>query len=83
MSISITITLTDEQLDEIANRVAAKLGKFTEDPLTKQEAARALRVSVKTIERRIEAGVIRTVPDIGVVRIPVPEIERLRRGGPR
>ncbi|WP_193211428.1 helix-turn-helix domain-containing protein [Luteolibacter marinus] len=72
--------LNDEQLDEIAERVAARLGGSSGEPLTKLEAARALKVSVRTIERRIEAGVIVPVPHLGVVRIPAGEIERLRSG---
>lgn len=81
MPLEILLTLSDETLRQLAAMVAKINSPEKEHaPLTKKEAAAALKVSVKTIERRIDAGVITTVPDIGAVRIPLAEIERLQKG---
>ncbi len=46
--------------------------------LTKPEAAAILRCSVRTLERKIDAGVIRTIPHMGrLVRIAPAELERV------
>lgn len=81
MNITLQVVLTEDSLRQLAAMVAEINAPEREQaPLTKKEAAAALKVSVKTIERRIAAGVITTVPDIGAVRIPLAEIERLQKG---
>lgn len=48
---------------------------------TKPEAAAILKVSVATLDRRIKAGVIQTIPHMGrLVRIAPAELERVMRG---
>lgn len=44
--------------------------------LTLSEAARLLRMSVKTVQRRIEGGAICAVRDGRKVAVPMSEIER-------
>ena len=79
MSLIVQLVLTDAHLDAIAERVAAlHKGNVGGEPYTKEEAAKALRLSVRTIERRLEAGTILKIPNVGAVRIPASEIERLR-----
>jgi excisionase family DNA binding protein len=51
--------------------------------LTVAEVAAALRMSQKSVRRRIKAGVIRTVPIGGrLVRISSDELHRLAAGAP-
>ena len=46
--------------------------------LTKAEAAAILKVSPATLDRRIKAGVIQTIPHMGrLVRIAPAELERV------
>jgi excisionase family DNA binding protein len=51
--------------------------------LTIAEVAAALRMSEKSVQRRIKAGVIRTAPTGGrLVRISSDELRRLAAGEP-
>jgi len=60
---------------------AATVGRTK--PYNVDEFAKAIGVSAKTIRRRIEAKLIRTVPDVGRVMIPASEFERLTGGDGR
>lgn len=73
------LEVPDALIEAIAERVIAKLGikKPNRKPLTVSEAATRLGVSEATIRRRIEAGLIRAVPDLGVTLVPHSEIVRL------
>jgi excisionase family DNA binding protein len=76
----VSLTLTDDQLDAIAERVAAKVGRKSDRPLTVNEAAERLGLCGRTVRRRVEAGEIARVPLCGAgarVLIPAAEIERL------
>ena len=78
MTLTITIELTDEHIAAIARQVHQLAAADSPGlPLTKAEAAHALRISTRTIDRRLKAGLIKTVPDIGAIRIPLSEIDRL------
>ncbi len=80
MSTALEVRLTEEQLDSLAERVAmkiAKAGPHCDAPLSVKQAAKALGLSSDTIRSRVKAGMIRTVPDIGITRIPKTEIDRL------
>jgi excisionase family DNA binding protein len=84
MSMTLQVVLTEEQLEEIARRVAEMNGPSRAGaPLTVSAAAAALGVSKPTLYRRITAGEIRTVPDLGRTLVPRSEIERLQEGRPR
>ena len=80
----LTLTLTDDQIDAIAEIVAEivadKLSKTGGRPLTVKEAAAKLGLCSRTVRRRVEAGDIARVPLIGArarVLIPAAEIARL------
>ncbi len=46
--------------------------------LTRPEAAAILQVSLPTLDRKIKAGIIRTIPHMGrLVRIAPAELERV------
>ncbi len=77
---NLTLTLTDDQLDAIAERVASKLSKTSGRPLTVPQAAAKLGLCSRTVRRRVEAGDIARVPLCGAgsrVLIPESEIARL------
>ena len=77
---NVTLTLTDDQIDAIASRVAAKLAKTSGRPLTVPQAAAKLGLCSDTIRRRVDAGQIARVPMVGCgarVLIPESEITRL------
>jgi excisionase family DNA binding protein len=77
---NLTLTLTDDQLDAIAQRVASKLSKTSGRPLTVPQAAAKLGLCSRTVRRRVEAGDIARVPLCGAgsrVLIPESEIARL------
>jgi hypothetical protein len=72
------LVLSDSQVEEIARAVADKIGVTQDAPLDKKQAAAALGISVATLERRIKAGVIHTIPNIGPVKVSRLEIERVK-----
>lgn len=52
-------------------------------PLTREEAAEMLRVSIRTVDRMISAGTLRKIPLAGrLVRIPRYEVEALLSPAP-
>ena len=75
------IRICEEQLEELACRIAAKLSPPTQRPLTVSEAMAELRLSRSTLESRVHAGVIQRVPGLGrKILIPRCEINRLLAG---
>ena len=82
---TITIQLTDEQVDALADRIAARITpritpRADDKPLTVKEAADRLGVSTSTINRRLAAGTIPTVPGLGRSLIPASAIAELLGG---
>jgi len=79
--VTLTLQLTPDQLNELADAVARKLGSAaaekSQDALTVAEAAKRLGVSRLTIYRRTQAGLIPTIPNLGVIRIPASVIDRM------
>ena len=65
-----------EFLDWIAEEVARRIQKRP-DTYTVATAAAALGVSTGCVRTRVKAGLIRSIPNMGVVRIPGAEIDRL------
>ena len=65
-----------EFLDWIADEVARRIQKRP-DTYTVATAAAALGVSTGCVRTRIKSGLIRQIPNMGVVRIPGSEIDRL------
>lgn len=75
---TLTFELSNEQIQEIADVVAAKLkGLTATKTYTVSQAAKVLGVSNETIRRRIRAGLIETVPNMGVVRITAATMARI------
>ena len=76
---NVTLTLTDDQLDELAERVAAKMAKpVSSRPLSLSDAARELGVSREHLRLQVHAGKIKRVPGINAIRIPFSEIQKLK-----
>jgi len=71
------MTLTDEQIDQIAERVADKLRDSKKVAYNINEAAAALGLCTKTIRRMIDSGLIRKLRGTAKIIIPATEIERI------
>lgn len=73
---TVTIHLTDEQVEAIAAMVAQKLrpGKL---PLSTKEAGQRLGVSRDTVKRRVQAGIYPRVKGLSQIRIPAAFIDQL------
>jgi hypothetical protein len=79
---SIPIRFDADQLQELAKLVAKELSRGSQQQtVSPEELGAMLGVSGKTVRRRITAGVIASVPNIGVLRVPADEVERLTHGG--
>lgn len=72
----ITLELTDEQQDALADAVAARLAKMgaPKKPYTVAEFAEATRQTPATIYAHIKAGNIPTVPGIHKKLIPAKQL---------
>ena len=81
MSNTLEVRLSEDQLEALAEKVAARLAPPGQ-PYTAREAANALAVSIDTIRNWIKADRIRVVPGLASIRIPRSEIERLQQGRP-
>ena len=80
MSATLEVKLSDEQLDLLADRIAAKMSASAPQrnaPLSMAEAAKRLGVSRETVRLRVKAGLIRAVENLNPVRISQFEIDRL------
>ena len=74
----ITLELTDDIFAAIVDAVAAKVSPTPRKPLTVKQFASATGLHLDTVYRQIQAGGIRTVPDIGTKKlIPASEVTRL------
>lgn len=78
---TLTVLLTEQQLEDLATRIANKLAPANRQPLSVAKAAEALGVSRWVVESQVHAGSIARVPDTGRrILIPRAEIERLQKG---
>ena len=74
---AIKLTLTPEQIDEIAEQLAVHLGKVPAEPMTIAQFARAIERSDHYVRRLIKSGWLKQ----GVTGlIPYSELERYRAG---
>lgn len=73
-------SMDDDAIEALAARLGVRQSRRT-SPWTLAEAARELGVSRETLRLRIHAGEIARVPNIGALRIPAREMERLLEGG--
>jgi hypothetical protein len=79
----IEIRFPEDQLERLAELISSKLsGHLTKGgkPLSVSEAAERLSWSRNTVYRRIEAGLVKTVPNAPRAMIPASEIKRLLDG---
>lgn len=75
---TLEIKLSDDQLSRIADIVAAKLERKDRTTYTVKETAVKLKISVRTVDRHIKAGIIPTVQGlVGVTRIPSAYVDNL------
>jgi excisionase family DNA binding protein len=75
------ILLTDDQIDLIAERIAAKLRIAEKKTYTLKEAAAALNLSVWTVRRLMSDGRLRTIPGTAKIIFPSSEIDKLLTHG--
>ena len=75
------ILLTDDQIDLIAERIAAKLQRQDKLTYTVKEAASALNLSTSTVRRMLDAGQLSRLKGTAKPIIPAHEIQRLLTHG--
>lgn len=81
MALTLQLTISDEQMAELVDRLAEKIGGVSRNPLTVAEFAAEVGRDPKTIRRLIQAGVILKSGTPGDTMIPYSELERYRNGG--
>lgn len=85
MGLTLQIELSDDQLEEMENRLFERLQKANPDlgkrkkPYTVREASKVLPWSERTIRDKIAANLIRTVEGMKPYLIPASEIEYLTK----
>ena len=78
---NITLHLSDDQVQAMADHIAQRIQLSSADkPLTVKEAADRLGVSPSTINRRLAAGTIPSVPGLGRSLIPASAVKDLLDG---
>ena len=82
MPLTIQITLTDEQLWQLAEAVADKMENRLKGPFKVREFADLVGESETTIRRKLAAGIINKIDRAGETRISSSELERYRSGKP-
>lgn len=74
---TIPLTLTDEQVEQIADRVAAKLkAESLPEVLTVSQAAEIAQVSTETVRRWVAAGILPKIAGTKAIRIPAQAVRR-------
>lgn len=73
--------LTDEQIDRLAERIAAKLQQGEKKTYTLKEAAAALNVSLSTARRMMDDGRLKRIPGTCKPIIPASELDKLLSHG--
>lgn len=64
----------------VSGEPAGLPGKLEERLLTREDAARELKVSVPTIDRKVKAGTLRPVEDLRpIIRFTRSEVDRMKR----
>lgn len=75
MSGSLTVLFTDEQLDELADRIAKRIGAAAAT-VSVTEAAKMIGRSPKTVSRLAKAGLLRPISGLPRTRFTRDEINR-------
>ena len=81
MPFTIEITFSDEQMAELVDRLADKIGGVSRNPLTVAEFANEIGRDESYVRRQIYAGVIVKADMPGQTKILYSELERYRNGG--
>ena len=79
MSVIVEMRLPPDQLEELADMIAVKMGdsRGKKDTYSASEVAARLGVSKDTILRRVKAGTYKKVPGTGTCRISHAELTRI------
>jgi hypothetical protein len=75
------ILLTDDQIDLIAERIAAKLKREEKKTYTLKEAAAALNLNPRTVRRMKDDGRLSKIPGTAKLIFPATEIDKLLSHG--
>lgn len=75
------ILLTDDQIDLLAERIAAKLRVAEKKTYTLKEAAAALNVSTCTARRLLDDGILQRIPGTSKPIIPATSLDKLLTHG--
>lgn len=75
------ILLTDDQIDLIAERIAAKLKREEKKTYTLKEAAKALNLNERTVRRMKDDGRLRPIPGTAKLIFPAAELDKLLSHG--
>lgn len=73
---ALQVILNDDQLRTLAAYVAEELRGEQSDTISVAVAARRFDVSTTTIHRRVKAGLLRPIPNIGKTMFTEDEIQR-------
>lgn len=71
------MSLTDHDIERIAERVVQKLNGEQTRPLSVQQAAERLQVSTRTIRRMIESGELKRVPGTSRTLVTAASLQQL------
>lgn len=82
-AVILEVRLPADQLEELAERIAKKMGggALPEAALDLKEAAGMLGISQATLRRRIDEGKVQRVRGIGCLRVARSEMRRLMGEG--
>lgn len=73
--------LDDQTVEALRKRLGLDTDQLTRTtPYSLKEAANLLNTSTETLRVRVHAGKIGRVPNIGSIRIPASEMNRLLKG---
>jgi len=76
---TLTVILTEEQLEDLACRIAAKTAAPDAHPASYSlaEAGKLLGCSAKTVQRRIKAKLYKSILHLGLPRLSHSELTRI------
>ena len=74
--------LHPDDLADLARLIAAETSPIDRiKPYTAEEAAAALNISITTVYSRVKSGMLPSIPNLGRVRIPAKEMEKILKEG--
>lgn len=78
---TLTAKLSDEDIDRIAEAVAAKLKAASRKTYNLEQAAEALNLSTWTVRRMVDDGKLKRIPGTGRLIFSATEIDKLINHG--